>query len=62
MTPSSAQLPLPAMPTLPGMPAPFGMSPSGGSKPQAKGPQATFLGSASLPSQSNLGYKTLLGM
>ncbi len=61
MTPSSPQqIALPQAPTAPPPPPIFGSSPIG-QKPPQKSAQATFLGSASLPSQSNQGFKTLLG-
>ena len=59
---SPSQVAPPALPPAP-PPAPvFGNSPVG-SKPQARSTQTTFIGSAALPppSQSNAGFKTLLG-
>lgn len=58
MTPSRPQQII--LPQAPAPPPVFGQNPTG-TKPGNKTQSATFLGSAALPSQSNQGFKTLLG-
>jgi hypothetical protein len=61
MTPSSPQMALPQLPTAPAAPPPVSYSPSS-SKPGAKTPFSTFLGSGAIANPVNSGTKTLLGM
>ena len=52
---------MPAMPPAPPPPPVFGDQTKPNKKPQMKSMQPTFLGTGSVPTQSQLGTKTLLG-
>lgn len=60
MSPSAPAMPLPQLPAAPAAPPPVSYAPSQ-SKPPARTPFSTFLGSGAMANPANTGTKSLLG-